>query len=155
MGTIALVYLGLLLLGIALRALIARRARRFARSGESGQSQIAVIPTTWSPFHFLVCRQNAHDVETFRLNAISGRTSQHDRTSPLDNIVPPAIPETIEWRTMRDLSPFYHAVERSFQEGTETVLCRDMRIRNFHTRFGEFICRVDSGGCILSKQWEV
>ena len=56
---------------------------------------------------------------------------------------------------MRELSPFYHAVERSVLDGEETIVCRDLRIRNFDTRFGTLTCRLDRDGRIVSKQWEV
>jgi hypothetical protein len=43
---------------------------------------------------------------------------------------------------MRELSPAYHVVSA---DGTDLV-CRDLRTRNFGTRFGELHLRMDGAG---------
>lgn len=152
---ISIVFIALLLLTVVVRGLISGRARRFALNDGTGISQTTVIPTTWSPFRFLVCQKADRGGVAFCLNAITGSKQRVERIQTLDDAAPAAILQTVEWKVMRELSPHYHVVQRSSLEGIETFVCRDLRIRNFDTKFGTLTCRVDQDGQIISKKWDV
>lgn len=148
-------YIFVLVLVVALRGLIAWRVRQLELRKQRTDFPTAIIPTSLSPFQFLVCRQTDKVIVTSRLNAVSGESTNVQEIAPLDSSVPCAIQQTREWQVMRELSPHYHAVELASSNGIDTVVCRDLRIRNFDTKFGTLTCQVDSDGNIISKRWEV
>jgi membrane-bound metal-dependent hydrolase YbcI (DUF457 family) len=152
---ISATYIVLLVLVVAMRGLIARRIRLIESENQRTDFSTAIIPTSFSPFEFLVCRQTDHAIVTSRVNAISGESDDVQQIANLDSSVPSTIQQTREWQVMRELSPHFHAVELKSSDGIDTVVCRDLRIRNFDTKFGTLTCQVDAKGSIISKRWEV
>ena len=60
-----------------------------------------------------------------------------------------------EFSTMQHLSPAYHVVEgRTSPEGTKLV-CRDLRTRNFRTRFGQLDLFVDTRSVVREVAFHV
>lgn len=153
---LSIAFVGVLVSTCAARGMIALRARRIAaRNGVSGDP-LAVIPTTWSPFRFLVCRDRGDVAETFVLNAWSEHQSEPTEIPILDQSLPKTITQRREWRVMRGLSRFYHCVEQRQAENDDQVFtCQDLRIRNFETKFGTLTCRLDRNGHLHSTRWEV
>lgn len=149
------IYVGLLFVYVAMRSLIARRAQRLAKESDEAAERTAVIPTTWLPWMFLVCRDLENASQTFALNAITGQQSQARTVATFDAELPAAVSELIEWQAMRALSPYYHAVEQKQSSDEQAIVVRDLRIRNFDTRFGTLTCRLDAEGQIIDKHWEV
>jgi len=149
------IYVAMLLSFVAFRGLIARRARHLEMKGRRTDCLTAIIPTSLSPFQFLVCRQIEDAIVTSRLNVISGKSSDVQTIAPLDSSAASAVRQTREWQVMRELSPHYRAVDLASSDGTDTVVCRDLRIRNFDTKLGTLRCQVDLDGNIISKRWEV
>ena len=49
---------------------------------------------------------------------------------------------------MRALSPLYHAVSEMVTANSARVVCRDLRIRNLKTRFGELTVDINAGGVV-------
>ncbi len=49
---------------------------------------------------------------------------------------------------MRALSPLYHVVEVREDESNVTLTCRDLRTRNFSTRFGELLVTLGKSGTV-------
>ena len=45
---------------------------------------------------------------------------------------------------MSELSPAYHIVNARKTDAGELILCRDLRIRNFGTRFGDLELVIDT-----------
>lgn len=119
-------------LKIALRA----RAARLAPEGT-----LALLPSALSPWRFYGCAPEGDDgpgVRIFRVDARSGALDREQRVSVLDADYAATLQALPEFRAMRALSPAYHVVEATPQEDGEVhVLCRDLRTRNFSTRFGE------------------
>lgn len=153
---LSLAFLVGLILFCAVRGLIAWRARRLvAKEGASPAAQ-AIIPTTWSPFRFLVCLDRENVAETFILNASSGKRAELEKTLILDDRLPAVVTDSREWDVMRQLSGFYHCVDAQQTEDEKfVVVCKDLRIRNFNTKFGTLTCYFDRRGNLLSKEWEV
>ncbi|MCC9600968.1 metal-dependent hydrolase [Stieleria sp. JC731] len=142
-----------LILYVGIRCILAFRARRLVKSADHQTVPTSIIPTTWSPFRFLVCRQKDRLVETFTLNARSGSETDRDLIEVLDQRVPEAITECREWLVMRSLSDSFVCVE--IDEVNKTYTCRDLRIRNFGTKFGMLTCQLDDRGVIQRKTWDV
>jgi hypothetical protein len=60
-----------------------------------------------------------------------------------------------EFRVMREVSPEYHVVSAS-QDGPATrLLCRDMRMRNFGTRFGDLEVWLDANRQVTRSRFYV
>ncbi len=152
---ISLSYVGLLAIVVFARGLIALRARQMLRGSTIEQSQTALIPTSCSPFHFLVCLQDSDRLNLFCFSVLTGSRTQVEVVEILDRIAPPAITESLEYSIMKSLSPYYHVVQQVSSEGLLAFVCRDMRIRNFNTKFGTLTCQVGPDGQIMAKQWEV
>lgn len=153
-------YVAGMLLMIPVRGMIAARARRLAvsmsePSGDRPPPRISVIPTTWLPWQFLVCRDWGEACVTSTLDLWRGEERDVQRIPLLDDAMPGTVGELPPWQAMRDLSTFYHAVEQQTENGHTTFVCRDLRIRNYATRFGTWTCQVDAAGQIVRSEWEV
>ncbi|TWU38699.1 inner membrane protein [Novipirellula aureliae] len=148
-------YVVLLLIVVAVRGTIARRIRVMESESSSPQANSVLIPTTFSPFRFIACREADNHVELWQVNAISGQIVQENAVEILDDVIPVAVKDTKEWSAMRELSPYFHAVEQEEGPDVTIVVCRDLRIRNFGTRFGSLTCRIAPDGHIIEKKWEV
>lgn len=152
---VSLGYVAALLLVVVARGFIAARARRMLLRESAESSQAAIIPTSWSPFRFFVCQPHLEKVITSVFHAFTGQSTRVEVVEVLDRIAPVAIVESPEYAVMKSLSPHYHVVQQSSCEGQDIFICRDLRIRNFDTKFGMLTCRVGHDGQIISKQWEV
>lgn len=140
---------------VALRSFIAGRAKRWVNSSSDQFESASIIPTTWSPFRFLVCRQQVGLICTFAVDAKSGRQSEEESIAILDQSVPQTITGCREWQVMRSLSAFFVCVEIESDAESGTYTCEDLRIRNFGAKFGRLTCRLDSHGAIQQKTWDV
>jgi hypothetical protein len=58
-----------------------------------------------------------------------------------------------EFRLMREASPEYHVVKTCSDNGGTQLLCRDLRVRNFGTRFGDLEVWLDSNGRITRSHF--
>ena len=111
--------------------------------------------TAFVPWRYLGAAREGDAVSLFELDALSGRVRGEDRVVPIDAKYREALDRSPEFRTMRELSALYHAVEAR-ERGAETFLrCRDLRTRNFDTRFGELELRLDADGGIIGRDWRV
>lgn len=152
---LSIVFVTTFLAYVGLRRVIARRAERMVNSESDQPGATSIIPTTWSPFRFLVCRQRNGLAETFALDSRSGLATEGELISILDETVPEAITRCREWQVMRSLSAFYFCVEIDSDTENATYICRDLRIRNFGTKFGTLTCQIDNHGVIRGKSWDV
>lgn len=149
-------FVALLVLVCAARGVIALRARQLARQHTVADAPLAIIPTTWSPFRFLVCRDRGDVAEIFVFNAWSQRRSEAAEIPILDQRLPEIITQRPEWCVMRGLSRFYHCVEQQQDKSEDLAFtCQDLRIRNFQTKFGTLTCHLDRDGHLHSIRWEV
>ena len=56
---------------------------------------------------------------------------------------------------MRALSPLYHVVQIQKNEQNVTLTCRDLRTRNFDTRFGELLVTLGTSGAVHAVELNV
>ncbi len=155
LAIVSVVYVACMIGIVIARAVIANRARRFVRQSALPEATVTLIPTTWSPLKFLACCDSETKAVTMTINAASGQQTDRQEIVLLDEHAPSVLLGLREWRVMRELSSHYHVVERASSEDGETFTCRDLRIRNFGTRFGTLTCRIDSDGNAAPKRWEV
>jgi hypothetical protein len=125
---------------------IAKRGlrRRAARRGPPGS--LALLPSALVPWHYFGCSRDGRQVRLFRIHALSGAMLDDRRVDIHDDAWFDRIRDIPEVRVMRELSPAYHVVAVTpGSDGTELV-CRDLRTRNFNTRFGEITLVLDGAG---------
>ncbi len=133
-----------------IKFLFRRHARRI-----SGPGRLSLLPSALIPWHFLAYASEGAKARTFRLNAWSGAVTDEQTVHLLDEEWLPRIGHIPEVEAMRELSSAYHVVEAA--EGSEgtTLTCRDLRTRNFRTRFGELNLLLDRGGSVRDLVFHV
>lgn len=113
------------------KVLLRRRALGLAPPGTH-----SLLPSALVPWEFLGCAREADAARTFRISALTGALRDDRRVPVLDGRYADALGAVPEFAVMRSLSPGYHVVDAR-EEGARTlVVCRDLRTRNFATRFG-------------------
>jgi membrane-bound metal-dependent hydrolase YbcI (DUF457 family) len=124
-----------------LHARLRSAARRLAPVGTS-----SLIPTSVLPWVFLGCISRGGRATTFRLNVRTGRTSELAEWRLFDDEYGRILETLPEFRSMRALSALYHVVAKEQVSQGTLLLCKDLRIRNFGTRFGELRVMVEPNG---------
>lgn len=118
--------------------------KRAARLGPPGS--VALLPSALVPWEFFGCLPRDGQVRLYRIHALTGRILDDRLVDIHDGAWMDRIRDIPEVRVMRGLSPAYHVVSvTSGSDGTELV-CRDLRTRNFNTRFGELNLVLDAAG---------
>jgi membrane-bound metal-dependent hydrolase YbcI (DUF457 family) len=127
----AAVFLAFLFVYILAKGMLRRRAGRLMPNAKS------LAPSVLVPWRFFGTERQPLAIELFRVNALSGARAPVFKLPLLDEAFAGIIEHIPEYRIMREMSPEYHVVAAT-PEGSDThLLCRDMRIRNFGTRFGD------------------
>ncbi len=143
-------YVGFLIFYWVFRIGLHRRAWRLAPRNTN-----TLLPTAFYPWKFLGARATECKVHLFDLNAFDGTLSnemlQEVHTSSYSKL----LEQLPEYRTMCELSPLYHVTQvRTDDEGV-VLSCRDLRTRNFNTRFGALTVFLDPAGAIERVQFHV
>ena len=73
----------------------------------------------------------------------------------MDEVFAPTLKQVPEFRLMQEVSPEYHVVEALSKNGEVRLLCRDMRMRNFGTRFGDLVVWLDSNRHVVRSRFYV
>lgn len=133
-------------------AKVALRARALRACPEG---TLALLPSALFPWTFLGCCRDGALVRAFRVYALSGRVEEEERVDVLDGSFLAAIEGVPEFRAMRELSPAYHVVLRRDEPAGVRLLCRDLRTRNFSTRFGELELALDAAGRVRDVVFHV
>ena len=138
---IPVVYVAVMLVYWVARVVLRKRAALY---GEAGT--VSLLPSALVPWHFLGCARDGDALRTYRLNALTGAKTDERRHDIYTDEWLPKVGHVPEFTAMRELSPAYHVVEVA--EGAEgtALTCRDLRTRNFRTRFGELNLVVDAEG---------
>lgn len=122
-----------------------RRALSF-----SPPETVSLLPSALYPWQFLGCSQQNNEALLFQVNSLTGTLSREESVTLFDSDHQDLI-ERQEFRIMSELSPAYHIVEKDQRESGLWLRCKDLRTRNFKTRFGELEIRLDLNG--LVKEW--
>jgi hypothetical protein len=133
-----------------LRAALHRRAWALAPQGTE-----TLIPSALWPWRYLGTRRQEQQVELFQLDALNGRTTQQGCVPVFDEGFGSLLESIPEYRTMRGLSAAYHVVDVTTGSDETTLVCRDLRIRNFNAGFGQLDVRVQPDGTIADVDFHV
>jgi membrane-bound metal-dependent hydrolase YbcI (DUF457 family) len=114
------------------------------RAGLSAPEAISLIPSALYPWRFLGVVDGGTRVQLLRVNALTGARSTLAEQETFDAAYSTLLSKIPEFRLMRELSPAYHVVDARKTDAGDRILCRDLRIRNFGTRFGELELLIDA-----------
>ena len=107
---------------------------------------LALIPSALIPWGFFGCARNDSGVRTFKINAFTGEVSNDETVPIFDEEWAAKLEPIAEFREMKKLTPAYHVVEAHPVDNGGNLVCRDLRTRNFNTRFGTLTLRLDLSG---------
>lgn len=113
----------------------------------------SLVPSALVPWRFYGTEPQQNTISFFRVNAFTGARSTIGEVHMLDKDFAKTLNDVPEFRLMRELSPEYHVVAASNEGAEMRVLCRDMRLRNFGTRFGDLEVWLDSGRHIVRSRF--
>lgn len=109
-----------------------------ARAGRlAPPDTVSLLPSALVPWAFWGVARTGERARLFRLDARDGSLAHEERVALLDADFEGALAHVREFQVMRALSPAYHVVACTLVAEGERLLCRDLRTRNFSTRFGE------------------
>ena len=118
---------------------------------------LSLLPSALVPWHYLGCSRQERGLLTFKANALTGSLSEV-RSYPVYDNLPgvDTLPERIpELRVMKALSPASHVVQVKEDASGRRITWRDLRTRNFQTRFGELTLLLDPTGKIDEVSFHV
>ena len=148
-GIYAISFFGFLALYVTGKGVLRRRARGFCPDSKS------LVPSALVPWRFYGTLRQQHSMSLFRLNAITGACSTVGEVPVMDDAFASVLKQVPEFRLMREVSSEYHVVEASSENGGVRLLCRDMRMRNFGTRFGDLEVWLDSNRQVARTRFYV
>jgi membrane-bound metal-dependent hydrolase YbcI (DUF457 family) len=148
-GIYAIAFFGFLALYVVGKGVLRRRAGAFCPDSKS------LVPSALVPWRFYGTQRRQHSVSFFRVNAITGACSTVGEMPVMDDAFAQTLNDVPEYRLMREVSPEYHVVEASPENEGVRLLCRDMRMRNFGTRFGDLEVWLDSNHHVARSRFYV
>lgn len=139
----------LVIYGVA-RFLLRRRAGRAAPAGTN-----SLVPSALWPWRFHGYVESNGKAMLFRLNALTGVTTTGPISSTPDVCFVEWLEGIDEYRLMRSLSAGYRLVEAREHGDDVTLVCCDLRTRNFGGRFGRLEVVFDTSGRLKRKVFHV
>jgi len=140
----------------AMAAWWAWRARLRARVAALGPPDaLAWIPSALWPWRYYGCAREGGAVRLLTADARRGEVFEVGRAPVLDGDWADALAAAPEFALMRALSPAYHVVEARAEGDGTYLAARDLRTRNFGTRFGALELWLDAGRQIRRRRWHV
>ena len=109
--------------------------RHLARK-KSPEQTIALIPSALWPWLFYGTARHGNAMQLFQVNLLSGKTAEEAKVALLDEPYLDALKKIPEYNAMCELSPAYHVVKTEPAGNGTRLEVRDLRTRNFKTRFG-------------------
>jgi membrane-bound metal-dependent hydrolase YbcI (DUF457 family) len=129
------------------KGVLRRRAGRFTPEAKS------LAPSALVPWRFFGTRPAPDGMILFRVNALTGVQSPVAKVPVFDEAFAPILDGLPEFRVMREASPEYHVVSALSDGHGTRLLCRDLRIRNFGTRFGDLEVWLDEQRQIIRSRF--
>jgi hypothetical protein len=113
------------------------------------------VPSALVPWRFYGTERKQQTITLFRINALTGFRSPAGEVPVLDDSFAGALEGLPEFRLMREVSSEYHVVVASAEGPGTRLLCRDMRMRNFGTRFGDLEVWLNANRQIIRSRFYV
>jgi len=132
------IFFGIMVVYVGAKGFLRRRA------GVLAPDAMALMPSALWPWQFVGVAQCGNGIRRFQVNAITGRGETLAQQAVLDEAYAGLLANVPEFVLMRGLSPAYHVVSVTRTKAGQTVLCRDLRTRNFKTAFGDLEVLLDT-----------
>jgi membrane-bound metal-dependent hydrolase YbcI (DUF457 family) len=152
-GEVPAQYAVAFLVGLCAYALLKGALRH--RVGRLCPQAKSLVPSASVPWRFFGAQRREQTMSLFRVNALTGSRCAVGEVPVLDDSFALALNGLPEFRLMRELSPEYHVVGASADGASTRLLCRDLRMRNFRTRFGDLEVWLDSNQQVLHTRFHV
>jgi membrane-bound metal-dependent hydrolase YbcI (DUF457 family) len=107
------------------------------RAGSLFPDAKSLVPSALVPWRFFGTERQTDEIRLFRVSVITGAQFPVALVQVFDKSFEDLLQNLPEFRVMRELSSEYHVVGASSEGQGTLLLCRDMRMRNFGTRFGD------------------
>jgi membrane-bound metal-dependent hydrolase YbcI (DUF457 family) len=127
-----------------------RRAWRACPEGT-----LSLLPSALFPWRFYGCSRQGEEIVIFRVQALTGVVDDEQRLPILDDGYTAMLNAVPEYTAMQALTPAYHVVETTEIESGVRLVCRDLRTRNFSTRFGQLDLELDGAGQVHKLELHV
>ncbi|MFT4541048.1 MAG: membrane-bound metal-dependent hydrolase YbcI (DUF457 family) [Planctomycetota bacterium] len=141
-------------------------------AGYSPKGTLALLPSAALPWEYFGCAREEHEVRIFRMNSITGSLREESRVPILDREWEEHIQSVPEVCAMRSLTPAFHVISATAIEARSTgvspshagapaivgatrLFMKDLRTRNFGTRFGSLELVLASDGSVIAKEFHV
>ncbi len=134
----------------SIKAVLRHRASRLAPT-----TTVSLVPSALVPWRFLGCARVDDVVTMFEINACTGRLRHESRVTILDGRHDALLAAQPEVRSMRELTPAYHAVGEMPGDAGTRIICRDLRTRNFGGHFGTLTMDVTRDGRVQERHFHV
>lgn len=121
----------------------------------SPQGTLSLLPSALIPWEYLGCARQGEEIVTFCVSALSGARYGEETYPILDADHASVLDGLAEVQAMRALSPAYHLVEAKPGAQGTSLVCRDLRTRNFGAKFGQLNVEVDAGGKVQGLVFHV
>jgi membrane-bound metal-dependent hydrolase YbcI (DUF457 family) len=148
-GRYAITFLVGLFAYVLVKGMLRRRAGRRCPQARS------LVPSALVAWRFFGAERRQQTISLFRVNALTGIRSTVGEVPVLDESFAAALNGIPEFCLMREISPEYHVVGASTDGPWTRVLCRDLRMRNFGTRFGDLEVWLDSNRQVIRSRFYV
>jgi membrane-bound metal-dependent hydrolase YbcI (DUF457 family) len=125
------------------------------RAGRSSPHAKSLVPSALVPWRFFGSDRGQQAINLFRVNALTGARAPVAQVRVLDDSFAEMLEALPEFRVMREVSPQYHVVSASPDGPATRLLCRDMRMRNFGTRFGDLEVWLDADRQVTRSRFYV
>jgi membrane-bound metal-dependent hydrolase YbcI (DUF457 family) len=125
-------------------AYVIGKARLRRRAGRLEPKALSLIPSALYPWRFFGVIDRKTHLDLFQINALTGLKEDLSEQHVLNGDYAALLSKLPEFRLMAELSPAYRVVGARKTEQGELILCRDLRTRNFGTRFGDLEVLIDA-----------
>lgn len=139
----------------SLAAYVLGKAILRQRAGRLCPQAISLVPSALVPWRFFKTDRKPGAITFLRVNALTGLQTVVAQVPLLDDSFARVLEAIPEFRLMRGVSPEYHVVGASADGPGTRLLCRDMRMRNFGTRFGDLEVWLDANNQIIRSRFYV
>lgn len=131
------------------KGVLRRRAGKFSPKAKS------LVPSALVPWRYFGTERQGDAITFFRVSALTGTRAPLGQVQVLDDRFGAVLETLPEFHLMREVSPEYHVVGASADGAATRLLYRDMRLRNFGTRFGDLEVWLDANQQISRSRFYV
>jgi hypothetical protein len=140
---------------LTLAVYIATKAIFRRRAGLLAPDALSLVPSALWPWRFFGAAEADKQVRLCVVNVMTGSRNALQTFEVLDDRYTSLLTKLPEFQLMKSLSPVYHVVQVNHAGPEETIVCRDLRTRNFNTSFGDLEVVIGPNRNVLGVHFHV